>query len=141
MMVAAVAAGQDTRTVTEPKIPAACVRLTAHLSASQGVFAEADEARLDTGRIQTALDGCKAGQAVELAAAAGKNAFLTGPIELRPGVTLLVDEGVTLYGSRDPKVYEMTPGSCGIVTKEGGHTCKPLIARSTPRVPRSWAMA
>ena len=53
------------------------------------------------------MDGCKAGQAVELKGAGENNAFLTGPLELRSGVTLLIDEGVTLYGSRDPKMYEM----------------------------------
>ncbi len=129
LAVAASAAGQDTRTVTEPKIPGACVRLAAGLSAEKGVFAgaDADEGKLDTARVQAALDGCKAGQAVELAGDGGRNAFLIGPVELRAGVTLLVDKGVTVYGSRDPKVYEMTAGSCGIVTKEGGHTCKPLI--------------
>ena len=35
-----------------------------------------------------------------------RGAFLTGPLELREGVTLLIDKGVTLYGSRGPKVYE-----------------------------------
>ena len=70
------------------------------------MLATADEQKLDTLRIQAALDGCKPGQAVELAAQAGKNAFLTGPLELRSGVTLLIDGGVTLFGSRDPAVYE-----------------------------------
>jgi polygalacturonase len=127
-VLAGAAFGQDTRTVTEPKIPASCAVLKAQLSAEKGVFAaEADEAKLDTERVQAALNGCKPGQAVELASDGGRNAFLAGPMELRAGVTLLVDQGVTLYGSRDPKVYEMTPGSCGILTKEGGHTCKPLI--------------
>jgi len=97
---------QDTRTVTEPKIPAVCVKLEAHLSAKDGVFSDADEANLDTERIQKALDGCAQGRAVELVAQAKTDAFLTGPLELREGVTLLIDKGVTLYGSRDPKVYE-----------------------------------
>ena len=41
--------------------------------------------------------------AVELKEQSGKNAFLTGPLELRTGVTLLVDEGVTLYRLARPQ--------------------------------------
>src|SRR6185437_9133972 len=62
----------------------------------------------------------KPGMAVELKPTSGNNAFLSGPLEMREGVTLLVDEGVTLFGSRDEKVYEMTgegvtPGLCGTI--------------------------
>ncbi len=105
------AQGQDTRVVHEPKIPAACTRLSASLkslpAAGGDMLAAADESKLDTMRIQSALDRCKPGQAVELAAEAGNNAFLTGPLDLRSGVTLLIDAGVTLFGSRDPRVYEI----------------------------------
>ena len=118
------AEAQDTRTVSEPIITPVCTILSAQLSAP---IAEADEAKLDSERIQKAIDDCPAGHAVELAAGGANHAFLSGPIELKAGVTLLIDQGVTLYGSRDPKIYEMTPGSCGIVTQEGGHSCKPLI--------------
>jgi polygalacturonase len=116
---------QDTRAVTEPKIPPVCVRLEAKLiatpDANGGHLRDEDEAKLDTERIQKALDGCKPGMAVELAPAGGNAAFLSGPLDMREGVTLLVDKGVTLYGSRDPKVYEIVlpdakagePGKCG----------------------------
>jgi polygalacturonase len=117
---------QDTRTVTEPVFPPVCTTLTAQIHAGGGGIAEADEGRLDTERIQKALDGCAGKQAVKLAADGANNAFLTGPIELRKGVTLLVDKGVTLYGSRDAKLYELSSGSCGVVNKEG-RGCKPLI--------------
>ena len=125
LVFAAAASAQDTRTVTEPVIPASCVVLKAQLASP---ILAADEAKLDTERLQKALDSCKSGQAVELAADGASAGFLTGPIELRAGVTLLVDKGVTLYGSRDPKVYEISKGACGIVTTEGGHGCKPLIS-------------
>jgi polygalacturonase len=98
---------QDTRVVAEPKIPVSCVTLPAALHSVGGTLAEADEQKLDTARIQAALDTCKPGQAVELKAAQKNDAFLTAPLELRTGVTLLLDKGVTLFGSRDPKVYEM----------------------------------
>ena len=109
-----IAVGQDTRTVTEPVIPKSCVVLPAMLRVTADKVAEADEEKLDTARIQKAMDGCKAGQAVELKQQRGNNAFLTGPLELRSGVTLLIDEGVTLYGSRDPAVYETAAnaGTC-----------------------------
>lgn len=134
LLVAGAAVAQDTRVVTEPKIPEPCVRLGAKLQGVGVSIREEDEGKLDTERIQKALDECKPGQAVELTASVslGKgssntppiNAFLTGPLELREGVTLLVDKGVTLFGSRDAAVYE-TPnpdakpgdvGKCGTST-------------------------
>jgi len=129
MMVVCVGAlAQDTRTVTEPKIPAACVVLKAELVRVGGVdgIASADESKPDTERLQKALDRCTKGQAVELAEDGGQAAFLTGPIEMRPGVTLLVDKGVTLYGSRVAKDYEVEPGSCGINAPKTG--CRALIS-------------
>jgi polygalacturonase len=101
---------QDTRTVTEPKVPPVCVKLEAHAISLTGE----NEGVLDTERIQKAIDGCGAGRAVELAAK-GESGFLSGPLELREGVTLLIDKGVTLYGSRDPKVYEVA-GAGDVVT-------------------------
>jgi polygalacturonase len=128
-------AAQDTRAVKEPVIPQACTTLKASLTsafASSGqVEARADKAGsdhegLDTTRIQQALDHCPKGTAVELASNAANNAFITGPIALRPGVTLLVDKGVTLYASRNPEAYAITPGSCGLVN-DASTGCKPLI--------------
>ena len=122
---------QDTRVVTEPKIPAACVKLEAKIVAAGDALKEADEASADTAHIQEAIDGfaakCKPGQAVELAAGAkGANAFLSGPIELKEGVTLLVDKGVTLFASRNPKDYDVTaPGTCGTIPSKG--PCKAFI--------------
>lgn len=117
------ARAQDTRQVTEPKIPESCVQLPAQLRATDNMLDPNDEGKLDTARIQAALDHCKPGMAVELKPASGNNAFLSGPLEMREGVTLLVDEGVTLFGSRDAKVYEMTgegvtPGLCGTIAPD-----------------------
>ncbi|HVG28026.1 MAG TPA: hypothetical protein VM865_10510, partial [Acidobacteriaceae bacterium] len=47
---------QDTRQVAEPKIPAACTVLKANLRATNNALAEADETKLDTQRIQAAMD-------------------------------------------------------------------------------------
>jgi polygalacturonase len=138
--VCASLSAQDTRTVKEPVIPPACVTLKAAMTAALATSGEM-EARsskagspqgvLDTARLQQALDHCERGHAVELAADGGNNAFLSGPILLRPGVTLLVDKGVTLYGARTPEYYAITPGSCGVVNDSSGTGCKPLITATS----------
>ena len=117
---------QDTRPVTEPHIPAACATLEASIAATHGLIAPQDERKLDTARIQSAIDNCAASKAVVLRAHGKKNVFLSGPIALRSGVTLVVDANTSLVASRDPRLYDLTPGSCGIVG-EKGHGCKPLI--------------
>lgn len=125
---------QDTRQVTEPVIPPTCIKLPAQLLAVNNNLREEDESRLDTDRIQKAIESCKPGTAVELASGSHTDAFLTGPLELRDGITLLVDKSVTLFGSRDARVYEykstdtvvsgpgrqpaqgdLTPGLCGTI--------------------------
>jgi polygalacturonase len=130
--------GQDTRQVTEPKIPPACAQLAAQLHAVSNNIAEADERRLDTDRIQTALDKCGPGKTVELKTGGSNNAFLTGPLEMRTGVTLLVDKGVTLFGSRDAALYDMkgegiTAGLCGTIAAGGPPTVFPAPQRPAPR--------
>jgi polygalacturonase len=118
------ARAQDTRTVTEPAIPASCTVLLAHLPVR---LSAADESQPDTRRIQEALDRCAAGHAVELQADGANRAFLAGPLQLRAGVTLLVDANTILFASRNPRDYDISPGSCGVVN-QAGHGCKPLIA-------------
>ena len=44
------------------------------------------------------------------------DAFLTGPLTIPSGVTLLVDAGVTLYASRNPRDYDVNATT---------HTCEP----------------
>jgi polygalacturonase len=119
------ALGQDTRVVKEPVIPASCVRLEAKITASGETLQEADEARADTARIQDAIKACAPGKAVELAAGSGTNAFLSGPLEMREGVTLLVDKGVTLFASRRAADYDTAPGTCGTMPAKA--KCKPFI--------------
>jgi polygalacturonase len=127
--------GQDTRRVTEPRIPPSCTVLRALLASQGPTLAESDENKPDTKRIQQAMDGCKPGQAVELKAGGGDDAFLSGPLYLRRGVTLLIDKGVILFGSRNPRDYDLVPGLCGTVTEKkypytpgiSGHACRPLI--------------
>jgi polygalacturonase/pectin methylesterase-like acyl-CoA thioesterase len=133
------AATGDTRTVTEPSIPAVCQQLTATLTtnpATQDLDASVDatNTNIDGARIQQAINTCaNTGQAVELSAdSTGMfNAFLTGPLSMPSNVTLLVDPGVTLHFSRNVQDYDATPGvhTCGTINN-GSNTanCKPLIA-------------
>ncbi len=126
LFLLAFACAQDSRTVTEPTIPPAAITLRALLQAPGGGLSESDESKLDTARIQRALDECPPGRAVVLAADGARNAFLSGPLELRKGVTLVVDAGAILLASRNPRDYDRTEGSCGIITKSG-KGCKPLF--------------
>ena len=115
--------GQDTRTVIEPTIPKSCAVLSSALSAP---IPEAGENKPDTKRIQQAMDICPEGQAVELKPGGSNKAFLTGPLELRKGVTLLIDAGATLYASRNARDYDTSPGACGLVNQKG-HGCRAMI--------------
>jgi polygalacturonase len=120
---------QDTRTVIEPFFPQLCATLDAQLQTSGRSLALADEQKLDTARIQKAIDKCGKGRAVLLHVNETNNAFLSGPLELRPEVTLIVGVGVTLFASRDPALFAVSPGSCGIVSHgPGPRGCKPLIS-------------
>lgn len=123
----ATAVAQDNRKVTEPHIPQTCVVLSARLVARAGTPAEGDERKLDTERIQDAINQCPPASAVVLRADGAKNAFLSGPLELRRGVALVVDRGTTLFASRDPKVYDKGEHTCGTVTAKNVRGCKPLI--------------
>jgi len=122
---------QDARTVTEPVIPPLCTALEAQLVAiADGPYqslAAADEAKLDTARIQTAIDACPKGQAVALRSHGAANAFVSGPLKLRSGVTLVVDKGATLLSAIDLNQFAVAPGSCGALSDIKGNGCKPLI--------------
>lgn len=123
---------QDTRNVVEPKFPPPCEVLTAQLAAPGGALSDADERRPDTARLQKAIDSCAPGKAVELKPDGARQVFLAGPLLLKPGVTLLIDANAALFASRDPRDYDLTPGSCGVVN-ERGRGCKPfLLAEHAP---------
>jgi polygalacturonase len=51
-------AAQDSRTVSEPALPPICTSVDAQLSVDGRSLAQADEGKLDTARIQHALDAC-----------------------------------------------------------------------------------
>jgi polygalacturonase len=120
-------AAQDTRKVTEPSIPPACATLQSKIGRAGMSLAYEDETKLDTERIQDALDRCPPGRAVVLKKASERlDAFLSGPLELRKGVVLVIDGGAYLFASRNPRPYDRSPGICGTITEEG-RGCQGLI--------------
>jgi polygalacturonase/sugar lactone lactonase YvrE len=125
----------DTRTVTEPAIPAVCTVLNASLAmVNNDIPASVDSSASnpDGARIQATLNSCAGtGQAVELSQGSGGNdAFLSGPLSMPSDVTLLVDPGVVLFFSRNVQDYDTTPGThtCGTVNSDSATaSCLPLI--------------
>jgi polygalacturonase len=122
----------DPRHPRQPRVPAACVVVRAALSTTTGQFSSADETTPpDTGRIQAALNHCAfTGRAVVLAAGSAGNSFLSGPLTIRSGEVLVVQDGATLYASLNPADYQI-PGqspanTCGTVSAAGGG-CYPFI--------------
>jgi len=87
----------DSRSVSQPSIPATCTTLTAQLATSNEQFSSADETTPpDSARIQSALNSCGGtGKAVVLAPSGSDNAFLAGPLSLPASVDLVIEAGVT----------------------------------------------
>jgi polygalacturonase len=114
----------DSRDITSaPPVPAVCATVT---STSATPASETDGSRLDTGRIQDALNQCGSGSAVKLSG----GAFLSGPLTLPSGVSLILDQGVVLYASRQAAVYD-DPRKAGMAHcgqyDRFGKSCRPLI--------------
>lgn len=119
--------------VQEPIWPiGVCTQLNAELTEIPlGYLSESSESKLDTVRIQRALDNCGAGNAVKLVTGSG-NAFLSAHLQLPSDVTLWIDAGVTLFASRNPRDFDRIPYSCGIVN-DNGAGCLPLISASNTK--------
>lgn len=123
------ASAQDTRTVNEPVFPAVCTVLPAQMAIVNN--GPASETTIDTARIQAALTSCGAGNAVELAGSGTNFAFLSAPLNLPSGVSLIVDGGVTLFASRNREDYQTSPVSastdeCG-TQGLNGNGCKNFL--------------
>jgi polygalacturonase len=86
----------DSRSVSQPSLPAVCTTLTAKFTTSQRSSPPSSD---DTSRIAAALSSCKGtGKSVVLAPSGSNNAFYTKTITVS-GAALVVDSGVTLFGS------------------------------------------
>jgi len=95
------------------------------LTASKSAPTERDDGTdLDTTRIQNALLACK-GQAVKLVSDGENNAFVTGHLQI-DSVTLWIDQGTTLYASRNPTLYQKT-GNCGSIGISDSGACTDFI--------------
>jgi polygalacturonase len=82
----------------------------------------------DTARIQATIDACASGEAVKLTqGGAGQSTFLSGPLNLKSGVTLWIDQGVTLFASRNPADDDNGVGTCGTATESNTKSCNPFI--------------
>ncbi|PPT83810.1 glycoside hydrolase family 28 protein [Xanthomonas theicola] len=120
-------------TMAKPTLPQnVCMKLSATLRPVNGSLDSLDAnpaySATDTLRIQDAITDCPAGSAVKLVVGAnGESGFLTGPLTLKSGVTLWIDQGATLFASRNPHDYDNGVGSCGIADTDKKKSCKPLI--------------
>jgi len=135
---AAAGATGDRRAVTEPVDPGTtCATVAAQLDMPDRSASAAQEASApDTARIQAALDSCaQSGTsvvAVRLTASSHGASFLSGPLQLRQGETLVLDPAVTLFGSRNAADYQIPNGpTCGTIGGSG-KGCAALITTTAP---------
>ena len=112
---------QDSRIVTEPTIPPICKTLIAQLATP-----DLDVNAQDTTRIQTAINQCPTGYAVQLSSDTHHHAFVAGPLKLHGGVTLLIDKNTTLYASTNPALYDTGRQQCG-TNSDNNQGCQPFI--------------
>lgn len=91
-----------------------------------------DESRLDTLRIQAALDECQKSpsRTVKLVADGANNSFIASSFTIK-GTILWVDAGVTLYASRNADLYQDT-GNCGRAGVNDSGACIPFISVTGP---------
>ncbi|WBU47790.1 hypothetical protein PF050_15030 [Kosakonia pseudosacchari] len=102
--------------VPEPVLPA---HICARLASSSGD---------DTRRLQSAIDNCPRGEALQLLA----GRFTSGPLTIKSGITLWISQGAMLVADSDPRAYDKN-GHCGTVDHKG-NGCRPFILLKVPTV-------
>ncbi len=107
-------------------VPPPCATLKARLTATGLSVRRNIDVQIDTRRIQHALNLCNPGQAVVLRSYGAKDSFLSAPLLLPRGVTLFLDAGTTLFSSRNPRDYDVSPSSCGAARNDTVQ-CKPFL--------------
>jgi polygalacturonase len=127
LALASLLPAQGSRTVLEPFFPPICGYVDAQIQATNGDPGMAGDQAIDTARLQKAIDRCGKGRALVLRVDEARNAFVTGPLILRPDITLIVSRGVYLLAASDPRQFDLTPNSCAIVNGVPSG-CKPLIS-------------
>jgi polygalacturonase len=136
---------QDTRAVHEPVFPPVCVTIRAPLASSVEGPSIAEDREVQNGesareshQVEAAIAQCAPGHAVELALGPDlrRNAFLIDPLTFPPGISLIIDGGVTVYASRTPENYQINDtnsnpngATCGTVSTPANITgvCQPVI--------------
>ena len=112
----------DSRHVSQPTVPSTCTLVTSTLATpSSRTFSSTQEATPpDTGRIQSALNSCAgSGKAVVLKASGSDTAFLSGPLTVGQGETLLVSPGATLFASAHAAQYQISgKPTCGTLLSQ-----------------------
>jgi len=108
----------DPRNPGEPGTPGACETLDAQFTSSQVDIASPPTSD-DTTRIQDALNTCEnSGKAVYLASSGSDNAFLSGKLTIGTDESLVIDNGVTLYGNNsynsESELIDVTASDTGI---------------------------
>ncbi len=76
--------------------------------------------------LQAAIDQCAPGSAVKLIAGPHDGTFLSGPLQVKSGVTLWIDRGTTLRAVPDPHAYDNGSGTCGTISGKG-NGCRAFI--------------
>jgi polygalacturonase len=114
---------QDDRPLTEPTFPKTCVVLQAPLRSfgdgpiiGQTAMEQNKESETETEVLTEALEHCGPNQAVELTFGTDRSydAFLLNPIVLPQGVSLIIDGGITVFATRDPRNYQdSSDATCG----------------------------
>jgi polygalacturonase len=148
--IASSLAALDALLPADPGLPSSssvCATLTANLASAQfaspnatdpvidnaaAVAADPTSSNPDTARIQAALNACPSGMVVQLEPSGSNDSFLTGPLTIPSGVSLWVDSGVTLFGSRYPADYTsgglVSGDECGNASATtSGNACESLI--------------
>ncbi|MBF7699067.1 glycoside hydrolase family 28 protein [Acinetobacter pollinis] len=103
----------DTRHVVEPNYPATCSVIYARNN-------------LITADIQSALNKCGPGKAVQLSSNGSMNTFLSGALNMPSGVSLLIDKGVTLKAINNASAFDNGKKTCGTINGDG-KGCNALI--------------
>jgi hypothetical protein len=126
---AQVATGDGRGIVTEPTFPAVCTQIPATLTVSGGEPSSELNSATDTASLQAALSSSSClGKAVEVTmGSGGLSGMVIRPIAIPATVTLLVDGGVTLFGSRVAADYQISSSSAVCGSTDGGSGCNPLI--------------
>lgn len=102
----------DRRNVVEPELPKTVCATLAPVKDNDN----------DQLRIQAAINGCPAGDAVRLVG----GSFTSGPLVVRSGAYLWLDSGAVLLASTDPAAYDRGAGLCGHLGGQG-NGCRPFI--------------